>query len=73
MSIAQDKVDDLEASLCDAQSRSRAGMTAEGESNGLKVGSLITDLEDARDDALQSLDCSQWEMDRMKGILSISC
>ena len=27
---------------------------------------MIRDLEDARDDALEALDCSQWEMDRMK-------
>ena len=27
---------------------------------------MIRDLEDARDDALESLDRSQWEMDRMK-------
>ena len=30
------------------------------------MGSLIRDLEDARDDALESLDRSQWKMDRMK-------
>ena len=66
LSIAQDKVDDLGASLREAQSRSRAGITAEGGPNDVEVGSLIRDLEDSRDDALESLDRSQWEMDRMK-------
>ena len=27
---------------------------------------MIRDLEDSRDDALESLDHSHWEMDRMK-------
>ena len=37
-SIAQDNVDGLEASLCKARSRSRAGTTAEGGPNDLEVG-----------------------------------
>ena len=76
LSIAQDKVEDLEASLHEAQLRSRAGTTAEGGPNDLEVGSLIRDLEDARDDAFESLNRSQWEMDRMKRDLEyqfISC
>ena len=66
LSIAQDKVDNLEASLREAQSRSRAGTTTEGGPDDVEVGSLISDLEDARGDALESLDRLQWEMDRMK-------
>ena len=54
LSIAQDKVDDLEASLREAQSRSRAGTTAEGGPHDVEMGSLIRDLEDAQDDALES-------------------
>ena len=46
-------------------------MTAEGRPDDVEVGSLIRDVEDAWDDALESLDHSQWEMDRM--IMSISC
>ena len=55
LSIAQDKVEDLEASLCEARSRSLAGATTEGGSDNLEVGQLIRDLEDARDDALEGL------------------
>ena len=44
LSIAQDKVDDLEASLREAQSRSHAGTTAEGGPDDVQVGSLIRDL-----------------------------
>ena len=40
LSIAQDKVEDLEASLCEAQSRSLAGATAEGGPDDLEVGSI---------------------------------
>ena len=59
-------VDDLKASLREAQSRCRAGTTAEGRPDNVEEGSVIMGLEDARDDALESLDQSQWEMDRMK-------
>ena len=38
LSIAQDKVDGLEASLREARSRSRAGTTAEGGPDDLGVG-----------------------------------
>ena len=72
LSIAQDKVEDLEASLCEGRSRSLAGATAEGGPDDLEVGSLIRDLEDARDDAFEALDRSQWEMDRMKRDFEIS-
>lgn len=59
-------MEDLEASLCEVLSRSLAGATAEGRPDNLEVGSLIRDLEDARDDALDALDRSQWEIDRIK-------
>ena len=59
-------MEDLEASLCEVRSRSLAGATAGGRPDNLEVGSLIRDLEDARDDALEALDRSQWEIDRMK-------
>ena len=44
--IAQDKVEDLKASLCEAQSRSLAGATTEGGPDDLEVGSLIEDVWD---------------------------
>jgi len=66
LSIAQDKVENLKASLHETQLRSLAGATTESGRDDLKVGSLIRYLEDARDDAFEALDCSQWEMDRMK-------
>ena len=66
LSIAQDKVENLEASLLEAQTRNCAGTTTEGGPDDLEVGPLIRDLEDSRDDALESLDCSQWETDRTK-------
>ena len=64
LSIAQDEVDDLEASLCEAQLKSHAGTTTEGRPD--EVCSLIRDLKDAWDDALESLGCSRWEMDRIE-------
>ena len=63
LSIAQDVVDNLEASLCEAQSRCRTGSTAEGGHDNVEEGSLIRGLENAQDDALESLDRSQWEME----------
>ena len=65
LSIAQDEVDDLEASLCEAQLKSHAGTTAESRPDDLEVGSLIRDLKDAWDDALESLGHSRWKVDRM--------